>query len=156
MYRSRRMTDGSLKLMETARISRSYTEMTSTFPWHQSVTAFCQWTIFRGSYDAFRRSVCSKLLEFCPTPHGVSMFWPLWYKAAGADRRGCDSQDSRFELARGGGARPGGLFRRVRIDRRGPQTVPDARQRGRPGGARRAVRTLRTFFVVPTAIGVRW
>src|SRR5215813_12373068 len=59
MYRSRRMTDGSLKLMETARISRSYTEMISTFPWHQSVTAFCQWTILSGSYDAFRSRVCS-------------------------------------------------------------------------------------------------
>ena len=43
------MTDGSLKLTETARISRSYTEMTSTLPWHQSVMAFCQWTILRGS-----------------------------------------------------------------------------------------------------------
>src|SRR5215472_6897873 len=53
------MTDGSLKLNETARISRSYTEMISTFPWHQSVTAFCQWTILRGSYDALRSSVCS-------------------------------------------------------------------------------------------------
>src|SRR5262245_6809312 len=59
MYRRRRMTDGSLKLIETARISLSYTEMTSTLPWHQSVTAFCQWTILSGSYDAFRRSVCS-------------------------------------------------------------------------------------------------
>ena len=56
------MTDGSLKLIETARISRSYTEITSTLPWHHSVTAFCQWTIFSGSYDAFRRSVCSKML----------------------------------------------------------------------------------------------
>src|SRR5215813_5196490 len=53
------MTDGSLKLNETARTSRSYTEMISTFPWHHSVTAFCQWTILRGSYDAFRSSVCS-------------------------------------------------------------------------------------------------
>lgn len=53
------MTEGSLKLKETARTSRSYTEMTSTLPWHQSVTAFCQWTIFRGSYDALRSSVCS-------------------------------------------------------------------------------------------------
>ena len=44
------MTEGSLKLKETARISLSYTEMTSTFPWHQSVTAFCQWTTFSGSY----------------------------------------------------------------------------------------------------------
>ena len=43
------MTDGSLKLNETARISRSYTEMTSTLPWHESVTAFCQWTILSGS-----------------------------------------------------------------------------------------------------------
>src|SRR5215831_8498076 len=67
------MTEGSLKLNETARISLSYTEMTSTFPWHQSVTAFCQWTILRGSYDALRRSVCSKArLEFCPTPDEVS------------------------------------------------------------------------------------
>src|ERR1700730_4772682 len=53
------MTEGSFRLNETARISLSYTEMTSTFPWHQSVTAFCQLTILRGSYDAFRRSVCS-------------------------------------------------------------------------------------------------
>src|SRR5215203_886093 len=53
------MTDGSLKLIETARISLSYTEMTSTLPWHQRVTAFCQWTILRGSYDALRSSVCS-------------------------------------------------------------------------------------------------
>src|SRR5215831_18981125 len=53
------MTEGSLKLNETARISLSYTEMTSTLPWHQSVTAFCQWTILRGSYDALRSSVCS-------------------------------------------------------------------------------------------------
>src|SRR3982751_5939318 len=59
MYRSKRMTDGSLKLIETPRISLSYTEITSTFRWHQSVTAFCQSTILRGSYDAFRRSVCS-------------------------------------------------------------------------------------------------
>src|SRR5579871_3916983 len=53
------MTEGSLKLKETARTSRSYTEMISTFPWHHSVTAFCQWTILRGSYDALRSSVCS-------------------------------------------------------------------------------------------------
>src|SRR2546429_7538044 len=53
------MTEGSLKLNETARTSRSYTEMISTLPWHQSVTAFCQWTILRGSYDALRSSVCS-------------------------------------------------------------------------------------------------
>src|SRR6266571_4463983 len=75
------MTDGSLKLMDTARISRSYTEITSTLPWHQSVTAFCQCTILRGSYDAFRRSVCSMcrsymlrraLLKFCPTTVEVS------------------------------------------------------------------------------------
>src|SRR6185295_14146594 len=83
MYRSRRMTDGSLKLTETARTSRSYTEMTSTLPWHQSVTAFCQWTIFRGSYDAFRRSVCSMYgscmlrgaqMKFCPTTVEVSSY----------------------------------------------------------------------------------
>src|SRR5712691_1550065 len=75
------MTDGNLKLMDTARISRSYTEITSTLPWHQSVTAFCQWTILRGSYDAFKRSVCSMcgsymlrgaLLKFCPTTVEVS------------------------------------------------------------------------------------
>ena len=54
------MTDGSLKLNVTDRTSRwSYSEITSTFPWHQSVTAFCQWTTLRGSYVAFRRSVCS-------------------------------------------------------------------------------------------------
>src|SRR5262245_45665766 len=53
------MTEGSLKLNETARTSRSYTEMISTLPWHQSVTAFCQLTILSGSYDALRSSVCS-------------------------------------------------------------------------------------------------
>src|ERR1700680_4199073 len=74
------MTDGSLRLKETARISLSYTEMTSTFPWHHSVTAFCQWTIFRGSYDALRRRVCSMYdleptappLELCLTMAGLS------------------------------------------------------------------------------------
>src|SRR5574338_733841 len=55
------MTDGSLKLKETDRTSRSYTEMTSTFPWHQSVIAFCQWTTFRGTYVALSRSVCSMI-----------------------------------------------------------------------------------------------
>src|SRR5436853_4440334 len=60
------MTDGSLNVMETPWMSRSYTSTTSTFPWHQSVTAFCQWTILRGSYDAFRRSVCSKLFGILP------------------------------------------------------------------------------------------
>src|SRR6185503_9902117 len=41
--------------------------MISTFPCTQSVTAFCQWTILRGSYVAFRRSVCSmsSLPEAC-------------------------------------------------------------------------------------------
>ena len=43
------MTDGSLKLIETECTSRSWTEMTSTFPWHQSVTAFFQWTTLSGS-----------------------------------------------------------------------------------------------------------
>ena len=43
------MTDGSLKLIETDRISRSYTEMTSTFPWHHRVTAFRHGTTFSGS-----------------------------------------------------------------------------------------------------------
>src|SRR4029450_9722012 len=67
------MTDGSLKLNETDRTSRSYTEMTSTFPWHQRVIAFCQWTTFRGSYVALRRSVCSIIVEpLCPTDCGLS------------------------------------------------------------------------------------
>src|SRR5580765_3678356 len=83
MYRSRRITDGNLKLIETARISRSYTEITSTLPWHKSVIAFCQCTIFRGSYDAFNRSVCSMgdscmlrgaVLKFCPTTVEVSSY----------------------------------------------------------------------------------
>src|SRR5918996_4960573 len=66
MYRSSRITDGSLKLKVTERTSRwSYVEMTSTFPWHQSVTAFCQWTTFRGSYVALSRSVCSISLSHC-------------------------------------------------------------------------------------------
>src|SRR5471032_1319688 len=81
------MTDGSLKLMETARISLSYTETTSTFPWHQSVTAFCQWTILRGSYDAFRRSVCSMslFLNFdrppsrCQGTDAVTRMTPIGY-----------------------------------------------------------------------------
>src|SRR6185503_6330949 len=75
------MTDGSLKLKETARISRSWTEITSTFVWHHCVTAVCQWTIFSGSYDALRSSVCSMShpgapgdgrLKYCPTPAEVS------------------------------------------------------------------------------------
>src|SRR6266536_83547 len=53
------MTDGSLNVMETPWMSRSYTSTTSTFPWHQSVTAFCQWTILSGSYVALSSSVCS-------------------------------------------------------------------------------------------------
>ena len=60
------MTEGSLKLNDTDRTSRwSYTEMTSTLPWHQSVTAFCQWTTLSGSYVAFRRSVCSITDDYC-------------------------------------------------------------------------------------------
>src|SRR5690606_11262434 len=59
MRRRRRITDGSLKLTDTDRTSRSYTDTTSTFPWHQSVIAFCQWTTLRGSHVALRRSVCS-------------------------------------------------------------------------------------------------
>src|SRR6188508_42779 len=67
------MTEGSLKLNETDRTSRSYTEMTSTFPWHQRVMAFCQWTTLRGSYVALRRSVCSIIVEpLCPTDRGLS------------------------------------------------------------------------------------
>src|SRR5215208_1752157 len=51
--------------------------MTSTFPWHQSVTAFCQLTILSGSYDAFRRSVCSKVLRILPERcRGVKMLTP--------------------------------------------------------------------------------
>src|SRR4051812_36833167 len=74
MYRSRRMTDGSLTVNETARISRSYSRMTSTLPWQSRVIAFCQFTILSGSYDAFRRSVwvMSLLGKFCTTPAGVS------------------------------------------------------------------------------------
>jgi len=60
------MTDGSLKLIETDRISRSYSEMTSTLPWHKSVIAFCQCTTLSGSYVAFKRSVCSIAISFCP------------------------------------------------------------------------------------------
>src|SRR5919112_6331957 len=64
MYRSRRMTEGSLKLNDTDRTSRSYTEITSTFPWHQRVIAFCQLTTFSGSYVALSRSVCSINLSY--------------------------------------------------------------------------------------------
>src|SRR5687767_15373051 len=53
------MTEGSLKLTDTALISRSWTAITSTFPWHQRVIAFCQSTTLRGSYEALRRSACS-------------------------------------------------------------------------------------------------
>ena len=45
--------------METEWTSRSYSRTTSTFPWQSSVMAFCQWTIFSGSYVALSRSVCS-------------------------------------------------------------------------------------------------
>src|SRR2546423_14043189 len=60
------MTEGSLKLTDTALISRSWTAITSTFPWHQSVIAFCQLTTFRGSYEALRRSVCSMTVTMMP------------------------------------------------------------------------------------------
>jgi hypothetical protein len=53
------MTEGSLNVTVTDLTSRSWTAITSTFPWHQSVIAFCQLTILRGSYDALRRSACS-------------------------------------------------------------------------------------------------
>src|SRR3990167_8584339 len=56
---SRRTTDGSLNENETDRTSRSYVSTTSTFPWTQSVTARCQSTTFRGSYEALRTSVLS-------------------------------------------------------------------------------------------------
>jgi cell wall-associated NlpC family hydrolase len=42
-------------------------------------------TIFSGSYDAFRRSVCSNLFEYCPTPVGVSIGCGLWYLRRDAD-----------------------------------------------------------------------
>src|SRR5213593_1427541 len=71
MYRSRRMTDGSLKLNETERISRSYTRTTSTLPWHQSVTAFCQCTTLSGSYVAFNSSVCSIARQAAKTCVGI-------------------------------------------------------------------------------------
>src|SRR5580765_5758465 len=110
--------------------------MTSTFPWHQSVTAFCQWTIFRGSYDAFRRSVCSNLLEFCPTPVEVSISCALWYERGDTDTHG--HGDSPLDPARDRRAGPGGrVLGRVRVDRRGAASVPDARRRAR-GGASRA------------------
>src|SRR5215470_16646852 len=90
------MTDGSLKLNETARTSRSYTEMTSTLPWHQSVTAFCQWTIFRGSYDALSSSVCSTGdLRRIVTDEVLQCqrLAALSYLAALADRRGRRMKD---------------------------------------------------------------
>jgi hypothetical protein len=47
--RSSLITDGSLMLNETDRISRSWCATISTLPWHQSVIAFCQCTTRRGS-----------------------------------------------------------------------------------------------------------
>src|SRR4051812_46525292 len=76
------MTDGSLKLKLTEWISRSYEEMTSTFPWHHRVMAFCQCTTLRGSYVALSRSVCSiKPESFCLMGFGVSKGWRV--RAAG-------------------------------------------------------------------------
>src|SRR5262245_13418042 len=57
--RNNRMTDGSLIEKETDRTSRSWCATISTLPWHQSVMAFCQCTIRRGSYVAFNSNVCS-------------------------------------------------------------------------------------------------
>jgi hypothetical protein len=48
-----------LKLIDTDRTSRSYTEMISTLPWQHKVMAFRQGTTLSGSYDALRSSVCS-------------------------------------------------------------------------------------------------
>ena len=75
MRRSSRMTDGSLRLNETERISRSYTATISTLPWHQSVIAFCQCTTRSGSYVALSSSVCSmtrKRVSFLPDSPGLS------------------------------------------------------------------------------------
>src|SRR3954468_21059088 len=113
MYRRRRMTDGSLKLSETVRCSRSKTEITSTFPWHHSVTAFCQLTILRGSYDAFRSSVCSNLNEFCPTLVEVSI------PADTVKRADCR------------GRAPRGVVGRLCVDRLLTPSVPVARRRTR-------------------------
>src|SRR5207247_8082710 len=109
MYRSRRMTEGSFRLNETARISLSYTEMTSTFPWHHSVTAFCQWTILSGSYVAFSSNVCSITLcgYFDRWAEGVSrrrngkrpdewQLAALWSHALAADSFRVDRKSTRL------------------------------------------------------------
>src|SRR5438105_1232783 len=81
--------------------------MTSTLPWHQSVTALRQSTILSGSYEALRRSVCSIVLgagleivglNFCPSAAEVSRLWrrkrlgncrlgPVWNPPSAADIR---------------------------------------------------------------------
>src|SRR5579864_7208274 len=103
MKRSSRMTDGSLIVNVTEWISRSYSRTTSTLPWNRSVSAFCQSTIFSGSYVAFRRSVCSipnrdcaRALTECQDNDTVndSKNWglgPLYRRAAVADM--CSSNE---------------------------------------------------------------
>src|SRR5215208_2071860 len=87
------MTDGSLKLKDTDRTSRSYTEITSTFPWHQRVIAFCQLTTFSGSYVALSRSVCSINLSHFARWTTVCQDYKadnrIVYKALGGKLRPC-------------------------------------------------------------------
>src|SRR4030095_602514 len=106
-------------LKVTARISRSYSRMTSTLPWHRRVIAFCQSTILRGSYDAFSRSVCSIRVPKPGAPveilhdnrKGVKHLAALWYVGDGADTL----QDA---VAAGGGGRHGGRRFGVRVVQR--------------------------------------
>src|SRR5439155_8388711 len=88
IYRSKRITEGILKLKVTAWISRSCTSTISTFPWHHSVTAFCQWTILSGSYVAFSSNVCSITLRG---------YFDLW--AQGVSRRRNGKRLDEWQLA---------------------------------------------------------
>src|SRR5690349_12817021 len=119
------MTEGSLKLTDTALISRSWTAITSTFPWHQSVIAFCQLTTLRGSYEAFRRSVCS-MTAFMITGGRLSC---LERQSPNTSEH---SELHRYEK-RGSKApplrdrNPRGHERRLRRSRRGAPAVPGSR-----------------------------
>src|SRR6266508_6784783 len=88
------MTDGSLKLNETARISRSWTATISTLPWHQRVTAFCQCTTLSGSYVAFRRSVCSMDYHFARHCRGCQTNAGAWCDRC-ARVHGCGAVNTR-------------------------------------------------------------
>src|SRR5688500_12226687 len=106
------MTDGSLKLTDTALISRSWTAITSTFPWHQSVIAFCQLTTLRGSYEAFRRSVCS-ITAFMIT--GGHLSCPEWQSPNTSEHSKLHRYDSCDPHVSPPGGRHGGdLERRLR------------------------------------------